>query len=69
MEKLTQKQLRHTNRVKRVLAKAKRDLYKLVEQSQVSDTYPSTTLKAYTEISDVLHRTEIRVTARRADAA
>jgi hypothetical protein len=69
MEKLSQKELRHTNRVKRVLEKAKRALLGLVEESQTQDVFPRTTLKAYTEVSDALHRAELRVTARSADAA
>jgi len=68
MRKLTQKETQHTRRVLRVLETAKRALLKLATDASETQLFPNTTLKAYTEVSDVLHRTETRIIARDARA-
>lgn len=64
MEKLTQKELRHTRRVLRVLREAKERLFELAGDAASSNTFPKTTLKAYVEVSEAMNRAEIRINAR-----
>lgn len=64
MSKLTQKELRHTKRVLRVLRDAKNALFELANDAAATGTFPKTTLKAYVEISEATNRAELRINAR-----
>jgi len=64
MSKLTVREQKHINRVLRVIRKAQNNLCELSERAQEGDLFPKTTFRAFVELKDVLHRTEIRVLAR-----
>lgn len=64
MEKLTQKEKRHTNKVLRLLEKTEKQLKLLMEIAVASDTFPITTSIAWTQVHKLLGETKIRVATR-----
>jgi hypothetical protein len=68
MAKLTNKQQRHVNRVRKLLTKASARLAELNEYADTNDTFPKSTCKAYIEMMTLLYKFNIRVEAQSAEA-
>lgn len=66
--KLSQKEIRHTKRVIRVLRDAKEKLLVLTNAASVTGVFPKTTLKAYVEVSEALSHAEVRIAVEDANA-
>lgn len=65
---LTQRELRHTNRVVRLLDDAVKKMQSLSEAANSSQTFPNTTQRALIELMNVRSNTQIRIVARDAKA-
>lgn len=61
---LTKEEKKHTDQVLRVLNRASKELLALNRRAQRSGVFPNTTKKAYVELEQVKHNTELRVTTR-----
>ena len=68
MTRLTQRELRHTNRIVRVLDQAVKQMQVLAEQANLASTFLNTTQKALIELMNVRSNTQIRIVARDAKA-
>jgi uncharacterized membrane protein YvbJ len=63
---LTKEEKKHTADVLKVLTRASKELLVLNRRAQRSGVFPNTTQKAYVEVEQVKHNTELRVTTRNA---
>lgn len=57
MTRLTQRELRHTNRIVRVLDQAVKQMQVLAEQANLASTFLNTTQKALIELMNVRSNT------------
>ena len=63
---MTKEEKKHTDKVLSVLNRASKELLALNRRAQRSGIFPNTTQKAYVELEQVKHNTEVRVTTRNA---